>query len=43
MRQATKDVPATPMPIAERYLSQRAVKAAEIAFGRVKIRKRRKA
>lgn len=40
MKNTKKNVPAAPMPRSERYLSQRAVKAADDAFGPVKIRKR---
>lgn len=40
MAKTSKSVPTAPMPRSERYLSQAAVKAAEEAFGPVKIRKR---
>jgi len=40
MAKASKTVSLSPMPRSERYLSQAAVKAAEEAFGSVKIRKK---
>ena len=40
MTKIIKKVPTAPMPRSERYLSQAAVKAAEEAFGSVKIRKK---
>ena len=39
MAKLEKNTPLAPMPRSERYLSQRAVKAAEVAFGPIKIRK----
>lgn len=40
MAKLEKIVDLAPMPRSERYLSQRAVKAAEKAFGAVQIRKK---
>jgi hypothetical protein len=40
MPKTSKTVPTAPMPRSERYLSQAAVKAAEEAFGPVKVRKK---